>query len=301
MSPIIENCRLIICKDCEDVGTKLWNSARPRLRLRHGRAAGEMRRNLSRIAAAAAHRPRQGDWRAEEANILLHAEATSHISIHRQIQIRSPLYLKTRICLSCWLIAQRLAIIFWWSMFSMWLDQYVFVFTQFYPILTSSKAKWTHSIKENCNKPESLNLKTIFQLSFLAGVGTWPRPATSWHSHLSTKQTRPQELLPKYSTFYISLTQYNAMTTLYVLLQSVKGSYLPKYFILWHLIQPSTQMFEISILKSLQKYFKSLCWKWTGIQLLSPSNQYHNKPRLWCRHSAWQFYHPNWIHPCSQL
>ena len=75
----------------------------------------------------------------------------------------------------------------------------------------------------------------------------------------------------------------------------------PNISILWHLTQPSTEMFEISILKSLQKYFKSLCWKWTGIQLLSPSNQYHNKPRLWCRHSAWQFYHPNWIHPCSQL
>ena len=88
MSPIIENCRLIICKDCQDVGTKLWNSARPRLcvarlRLRHGRAAAEMRRNLSRIAAAAAHRPRQLKWRTEEANILLHAEATSHIWVHR--------------------------------------------------------------------------------------------------------------------------------------------------------------------------------------------------------------------------
>ena len=97
------------------------------------------------------------------------------------------------------------------------------------PFWPPIKAKWTHY----CNKPESLNLKTIFQLSFLAGVGTWPRPASSWHSHLSTKQTRPQELLPKYSTFYISLTQYNAMPTLYVLLQSVKGSYPPsptKYF-----------------------------------------------------------------------
>ena len=61
MSPIIENCRLIICKDCQDVGTKLWNLARPRLCvLGSGSDTGGRRRRWGGTCRASQLRPHTG-------------------------------------------------------------------------------------------------------------------------------------------------------------------------------------------------------------------------------------------------
>ena len=172
------------------------------------------------------------------------------------------------------------------------------------PLLTSHRRQSERTVRKIVTNLKALIWRQFFSFHFLLVLGPGrdllpvdiPICQQNKHGHKNSSLNTPHFIFLSHNTM-----QWPHFMYFFKVSKGHNYRHRPNISILWHLTQPSTEMFEISILKSLQKYFKSLCWKWTGIQLLSPSNQYHNKPRLWCRHSAWQFYHPNWIHPCSQL
>ena len=171
-------------------------------------------------------------------------------------------------------------------------------------LLTSHRRQSERTVRKIVTNLKALIWRQFFSFHFLLVLGPGrdllpvdiPICQQNKHGHKNSSLNTPHFIFLSHNTM-----QWPHFMYFFKVSKGHNYRHRPNISILWHLTQPSTEMFEISILKSLQKYFKSLCWKWTGIQLLSPSNQYHNKPRLWCRHSAWQFYHPNWIHPCSQL